>query len=502
MISTDKGRIGFWLLFIVIAAVYAIFVYLTPINLDDWRFMSTWRDDCAMEGFSFDGWAQYYGIIRSYDNGRIANAVAPFFLMLSPWKQLFPLLTGLAMATSLLLMQRLATGRDSAGGLVAIWILAIVGLPWKDSLFVCNYSLNYIWGSVISLAFIYFLLRMEKEHRRGSGFFWLLLYAIPAAGWHEGFSVAILCGIGLLVLVRSFRFSPQFYSVVIIYGASTLIFMLSPGIINRISLTVDSTHYYQPLYFYGIIFLLLLLTAGALVIPRGKTAVKRSFGSDTGIIFTGCVVAGYVIALATVNTPRAFFWPNLAAIILTVSLLYECRLRVKRRTATVATLFISALCIAQSVGVMVWQYRYRQETDEIISRLEKSESGTVFYDFSLPATAPAYTLRIPFSHFRHPGYDYDAMLSYSLTPLIGVVPEALREADPAVGIPVTGEGFRGTLFNGHLISEKGDRVIKHPHNKPEIVELQISSPASIPSGYYKMTPFVTKGDTLIYYQYQ
>ena len=118
------------------AALYALLSFFTPYYLDDWTFMGNWRDDAANQGFSWAGWWRYYTYIRGYDNGRIANALSPISTMFSPWKDIFPWVTGLLVALSAVMLQRLATGSRSVLYLSICWILMIVGLPWNDTIFV------------------------------------------------------------------------------------------------------------------------------------------------------------------------------------------------------------------------------------------------------------------------------------------------------------------------------------------------------------------------------
>lgn len=425
---------SFWGLALLIAAIYSLLSFLTPYYLDDWTFMGNWRDDAANSGFSISGWWKYYLFIRGYDNGRIANAMSPISTMFSPWKELFPIFTGCLAAAVAILLQRLATGRRSAAFLSFTWALMIIGLPWHDTLFVRDYSLNYIWAAALTLAFLFSL----KHITRSPGIFGLsILLAFLAGGWHEGFAVPSLCGLGLLMLVRRFRLPARFYIATAVYLASTLLFMLSPGLISRavneVSRDDNGRLLLRPLVIIvldAILFTILFCRYLFKNSDRSLRNLLKILGSPVMTVAGGIVIAGFAIGLLTVNTSRSYFWPDMGAIAIGIHLLNRIlpdtgRWKLCRQWAAVV---ITLACVAQSVAVIIWQSRYAHETEEIMALLDKSPSGTVFYDTKLPEKAPAYTLGIPVDNAWRNPYHYRALWSYYITPVIGVVPTSLRTA--------------------------------------------------------------------------
>lgn len=461
----------YWGLAFLMATLYALLSYLTPLYLDDWIFMAVWRDD--VDGgyeFSWRTWADYFLYIRGFDNGRIANALSPISTMFSPWKEIFPILTGICVAISAVLVQRFATGRRSIFALSITWILMIVGLPWIDTMFVRDYSLNYLWASAVTLIFLWFLRAVCHGRKLLAP---SILLALIAGGWHEGFASATLCGLALLAIIRKFRMPWNFYALVCVYLLSDLLFMLSPGLIRRAAEVVTTNdHSVVHLRIAAIIILDLFLAVVLIILSiTGKSRKQRLkrlqsvFCAPSIIVSIGIIAGGFAIGFLSTNTLRSFFWPDLAAVMLAVRFIVEiCKMADLSRLAfRLGSIMIIAACIAQTIYATVWQARYKRETDEIMALLDKSATGTVFYDIKLPASAPRLTMGIPVSNAWHNEFHYRLLWSYYMTPVIGVVPTAMRNATAAETEPDTIGLTMPDYIDGKLkipfISEKGDTLI-------------------------------------------
>lgn len=468
--SLSNWTAAYWGVAILIAALYAVLSALVPYSLDDWTFMGNWRDDArgGMD-FSFGAWWRYYDFIRGYDNGRLANAVSPLSTMFSPWKEIFPIITGLLMALNAILLRSLTSPRVSPARpsallfLAMIWALMIIGLPWRDTLFVRDYSLNYIWAASLNLLFLFLLLRGEKGGWNSRLFLCAVIVALLAGGWHESFAVATLCGVALLAVMRRFRFSPQFYIAFGLLLLSTLAFMLSPGMIARIGASMADGFHHRSIRTFFILVVFGIVVLFCAFVPSGRKALKSTFGSSEGIVATGITVSGYAIALLTVQTARSFFWPDMGVIALIAIIVARYPGTFNVRLTSFAAIFVILLCTAQTVAVIVWQRKYTREAEEIMALLGNSGSGTVFYDSRLPQKAPFYTLEIPAAGLWRNPYHYIALKSYFITPVIGVVPTELRNADAAkmetdtVGmtVPEIRDGFLVIPF----VTERGDTLL-------------------------------------------
>ena len=464
----------YWGLAALMAVLYALLSYLTPLYLDDWSFMAVWRDD--VDGgytFSWRTWGDYFRYIRGFDNGRIANALSPFSTMFSPWKEIFPVLTGICVAISAVLVQKFATGRLSIPALALTWVLMIVGLPWIDTIFVRDYSLNYIWASAVTLIFLWLLNAVSHGRKLLVP---AIVMAVIAGGWHEGFSSATLCGLALLVIIRKFRLPWKFYAVTVIYLFSDILFMLSPGLVRRAAAAVTANdhsmvHMRTAAIIIFDIFLAAILIILSLTGKSKKQGLKRLqsvFNTPSVIVCIGIIAAGFAIGFLSTNTLRSFFWPDLGAVMLAVRLIVETgkMAHIGRWPVRFASVILIALCTAQTVYSIIWQARYKKETDEIIALLNKSDTGTVFYDIKLPPSPPRYTLGIPVANAWYNQFHYRLLWSYYMTPVIGVVPTSMRNASAVETEPDTIGLIMPDYIDGKLkipfISEKGDTLIYSP----------------------------------------
>lgn len=183
---TCGNRTAYLFTALLITGLYAALSYVTPLYIDDWMFLSNWKEHAGSSSFSFSGWLDYYLFTRDFDNGRISNSLAVFTSLFSPFKEIFPLLNGLMMALLIILCQRfICYGRksDKLFWLILTWLGALVFLPWSP-LFVADYSLNYIWGAVLTLSLLWPLLQNENKKRSPAVFLAVILLAIVAGGWH------------------------------------------------------------------------------------------------------------------------------------------------------------------------------------------------------------------------------------------------------------------------------------------------------------------------------
>lgn len=425
----SRGSLCYWGLALIIAGLYAVLSALTPYSLDDWTFMGNYRDDA--EGgyeFSIGAWWRYFQFIRGYDNGRIANSLAPISTMFSPWKELFPAFTGILMALIAVLLQKIAClNRHRQGNfedtllLTVTWVLMIIGLPWRDTIFVRDYTLNYIWASAITLSLLWLMRKwLGKERVAGPRMLILVLLAIVAGGWHEGFALPTICGLCLLIITRKFRLPVSFYIVLAVYTASTLLFMLSPGLINRAVTTVGNPEISHKISWRNCFIVLidsLLLICVWLRSPQKTVEIK--WPSLTVTVGIGIMISGYILAGITTNTARSYFWPDMAAVCIGVRMTGQFLGSFRRFRKAMMLAYagvLTALCIAQTVCVIVWQDRYRRETEEIMALLEKSKTGVIYYEMKLPPRAPFYTLDIPVGNhiWREPWHPI-ALKSYLLT---------------------------------------------------------------------------------------
>lgn len=499
--GTLPGSLGYWALAFLTAALYTYLTYITPLLLDDWVYLGIWRDDAANTDYSPAAFVRYAELVRKFDNGRIPNITAPLEFLVSPTKELFPLATGLMMAFTLVMVQRFATGKRNVLWLSATWALTIAALPWADTLLANIYAYNYIWTGFITLLFLWYLRRCETSGWNGRRLALCALLAVIAGGWHEAFSAATLCGLGLLVLVRKFRLSPRFFVIFAVYLVSTVIFMLSPGMLNRMAANLDN-EIFLPKRWYAIAFLPAFTVVTMLFSRKGREILKEALRADTTIICAGIIVSGYIIAAVSAHTPRSAYWPSLASVALFLYLFSRLMPVLRRPVVIVGATGISCLCTAQTIAVIYWQQKYTKDWENVMTRLDRSANGTVYYDSPNPAYAPPYTLGIPISNSWRSPWHFYCLGTYYMKPVLGVVPSALEDFEFENAVPLKGSP-EAWKYKGHIVSRTDSAAATPAYGlRPGFRQVNLTFPdgSKIESVPLVAVPFITaRGDTLMYY---
>lgn len=152
--KTDR-RIA-WAIIVAMAVVHTLMMVWSPWQLDDFVFLALYHDySGGSDEFSFEGFFGLMRFIRRFDNQRLANVASPLSTAIQPWCAIFPYLTGIVSGALLLMVTRLwRLTRNYALGTAVAWLLIATLLPWHNDMFVRDYSLNYVYGATITLAFI------------------------------------------------------------------------------------------------------------------------------------------------------------------------------------------------------------------------------------------------------------------------------------------------------------------------------------------------------------
>lgn len=445
-------------LIFLIAACYALMSYWTPTGLDDWMFMGEWNNVTAGKGFSLSSLYDFWATIRQGDNGRLSNTLIPIFLIYSPFKEVFPIFTGLFVALIIWLIARLAFNKPATPFFLLLsWTAVIFMLPWRNNIFVADYSINYIWTAGITLIFMIIVMRKEKQGWTLPWFLIALFLAFVAGLWHEGFALATLGGFLLYTLCSRKKFSIQWWTIGCFYAIVAVANYLCPGMLRRtgnelaslspgtswISLAVD----FLP------VLLLIILLVGLLLIPAGRKRIRECCRNPWFIIASGIVIAGSLLSLLFVHQPRSAFWPDLMAIVMLFILTKPIWLRIYSSFFKYFIILLLFCLIAMTTGfALTEQHAYHQEAKLIIEKMSESPSGTVYYDLKTPSRSTAVALKVPTHDLWVTSYTYEALKNFNHKRFPAVVPAALgaqnwREALIAFGINPdwyrVGDGFLG-----------------------------------------------------------
>lgn len=497
---------------LLIAAVYTLLSFWTPWAYDDWMFMGEWRDVNGNSPLSPRSLLDFWKSIRLVDNGRIANALAPLSTLFSPWRELFPLITGLWVAFTVAVAARFSFGGDAlrqkapAFYITVAWLALTVLLPWRNALFVADYALNYIWGTGVTLLFMALTVRWEEKGWNAPRLATALFMAFLAGGWHEGFAVATLCGFLLLTvkgLSAGRRFSLPWYIIGIAYAGVTLAFALCPGLIDRMQRQVGESAVGMSWLKMAVDFLPVVLLAACVfftaVLSPLRPLLREAWGNRWFVIGCGVVTAGCLISLLFTHQPRSAFWPDLMATVMIFILTRPVwRGIATSRLRGYVTLVALAGCLLPLSATLVWQFRLYRESEEIMAKMEASETGTVFHDVIQPEEIPLLSLKMTNYPAWITDYQYQALKNYTKKPTAAVVPTSL-EYMSSPGVPEPLEGNDGAWRVGNEIVMPWSDCAE-----PETVaaEVTLTDGATVPT-VAMLLPFVSgDGARMIYVRVQ
>lgn len=454
--------------------LYGLLSGLTPYAYDDWIFMAEWKEVNGEGSIGFSTLYEFWKDIRLYDNGRLSNTFSPLSTMFSPWKELFPVLTGAMAAAMIYLSATFAFGykKISAFNLILIWVPLIYLLPWRNALFVADYSLNYIWAATITMFFIFLVVRSEKSGWNAITFIAVLLLAIIAGGWHEGFAVATLCGFLIYTVRKSFRFSFQWYVTGFVYATATFLFLYCPGILERSERQMGVANIGQSFLkflvdFLPVIFLVMTVGVTAMV-PSLRKYLKKAWRNVWFVIGSGIVVVGVVLSLLFTHQPRSAFWPDLLAIVMIFILTRPIWVQLNRNRFRSYLLCLAlGICLLPMVYALNWQSILYKEDKLIHSKMETSDSGTVYHDILTGADFPLVTLKIPNYPAWVTDFHYHALKEYSGKPYPAVLPVALENfRSYSKGEPLKGNA-------GAFKAENSVVIQGNPFGEPKTIGMDV-----------------------------
>lgn len=461
-------------LLLLIAAAYALMSFWTPYGLDDWTFMAEWRDVNGDAGASPTACYNFWADIRLVDNGRLSNTLIPLFLLFSPWKELFPVITGCFVAFLIWGVARLSFPgrRISLLPLLLSWACVVFLLPWRNSLFIADYSINYIWSAAITMLFMLVVMRGEKKGWPPLLFALSLLLALIAGLWHEGFALATLGGFLLYTIFSRRRFAFQWWTVGIFYAGVTIVNFLCPGMLERADnefgiLGLGASLFTMIADFLPVI-LLALLIVGLSFSRSGRKRLRECRENPWFMIGIGIIVVGVLLSVLFVHQPRSAFWPDLMAIVLCIMLSEPLWSKVFSSSFRwyVGILLLS-VALLPMIFAITEQYEYFKEAKTVEEKMEISPEGTVYHDLRSPSLATNLALRMPSHSLWATPYHYQALTNHTLKPFVAVVPTSFAENNWLdIAEPVKGDREFMRVGESIVLPFETDQ-------KPEVVPLSV-----------------------------
>lgn len=466
---------------IIVALIYTLLSAFTPMQFDDHVFAQQYID-CAggSSVLNPDSLIDYWLLCRESDNGRISNFLSPLSTVVIPFKWLFPLMSGIAAAAMIWLVCRLGAGRSrSVAAFPITWLLLTILLPWRNNILVADYMLNYVWGSAITLLFVYVTLRAARHGWTGRWMGFSLLMAFPAAGWHEGFAIPTAFGL-LSILVLKGRWTRRWqpWLLLVIFSVVALLFLICPGMIARFSREVGASGS-LPVgrMLLGLVLPIILALACSILsfTVMGREVLRSASKRDGFVIFSAACAAATLIALVTSWTDRMTFYPTICALIALTRLYMAWKrhgIPLPHISQVPLAFSILAICILQSGLTIYWQWRISRENAEVMSLISESESGTVYADVLSKADIPMLTLYMPTANYWH-----DAFTARIYSQIYGkrafcVLPTSLKGITSSSGHRLGGDlGARSVGDQVFIPVAEGDTIASAAAIVPVIITL-------------------------------
>ena len=381
----SRGRQIFILGLLLVIGVATLLMYLfTPYANDDLWYLTPFRD-----WMSGSGESSYWDIVLSTwreryltDNTRLANMIVPFTMVLLP-KWVMDVLNALMTVLLYGLLLRVV-GRKRG---MPLWMsVAMTGcvmflLPWGDQMLLCDFSLNYIWTSVVILAFVLMWLR-NGNHVHEVGLFVL---SVVAGAMHEMASVSLLCGLMAYLFVNRGEVSRVRIIMLAGMAVGALVLLTAPGPyvraseseVNALSFAKSADYYIKCIGRCNMTALSIAVVMGCMFSGSGRRFLARFFHTP-GLAFFVASVAGMAIMFFTEKAPRISWFPQLYGII-TLFMMLRCAGVGLPRVGKGIVEVVTAAMLLHLGSTVYWCRQYDKEYKAVVKLYMQSPTGIVTY---------------------------------------------------------------------------------------------------------------------------
>lgn len=413
-------------------ALFWVLLFVTP-RLDcDYFYMRVmpsmseseqpYTDFVRMEGeeittagqWAESAWNHY----RYHDNGRLANFIAMGQGIIPHW--IYDLLLAVCYGVLITSMLNFAgISRKSAGAVGAIALSLWWFVGWKAPMLSVDYLLNYLFSAAATFSFVWLVTRRNCRLNFG-----MILLAVVAGLSHEGFSTPFSAGVVCWLFIKRKTVTRRQAILCSIFIVSTLVTLLSPGLIirfidrtsnsitNRLPWSVGEFVRDNWIFFPGVIYILYTLI-------RHSEKLHKS----TYLILAIASIVSLLIYFIIPATQLRAIWPEQLSLI---TLCFAC---INPRWLNRRGISITLWCIltAWSGSLIFWQKKLADEE----ATLNNDTSQIYARDFSTLNDTPIWLNFIP----SGPGT------------FIGVFEVKSHDVDLRASLPVKEHAFFPTSLN-------------------------------------------------------
>lgn len=480
-------------------AIYGVMTAFTSELMEGTAFVEAYyRFSGGSKWITPTQYLDYVQAIGEVDNRRLGNILYPLMIVHKTVHAFYPVIFGFLIACMLWLMSRLSGyARNRAVVTVSLtWLLATVMLPWRDSMFVPLYWINYVAPTVLMLTALLSLVRIQEHGSKPMTVVCALACAALTGAWHEGFGLPFAAGLGVYALSRPKTARWTWWAACGLCAATTVAFLLCPGMLMRASHEGGESYQIswvlRALNFYAVAAYV-MFAAIAMTTKRGCKALKISADTPQWTVLMVAMSVGTVIGIFVLPSPRTLFMPSLCAVVLIMNTLCPIIKRTSSRVGGVIAAACVVLCTVHGCACIYWQRLMYADVKTIEAYADSHADNTMFYDVrTQPEQVPFYTLYFVYRHQAWLGYQFFNPESPNIHPWLSVVPTAMRKPkghklSTDKRVFTDGKNLWMKPWKGYKLGENINIKMKDAHGNLQHLHS------------YSTQPFATlDGDTLIY----
>lgn len=361
-------------------------------------------------------------------NGRVLdNGLVQLFMFIDN-RPVFAVCNTLVFVGYVFLLQKVAGRRHWSYTLLITGLLLVLLRAFGEALLWMSGALNYLWGGLFNLLFLYYLQRHQTCQRIRTGLM-LLPLSLMAGWWQEAFSVGMAAALCLSVVYDWRQKAPWAKAPLMMaaaYWAGTLLLILAPGTLDRMARDgVDSGYMLSHigrniLYVFGGLRIFWLAVIIAVIRHFRHQQPLRAFCGGNRLLLLA--IAGnmlFLMLLGRVANPRAFFGVE------TLSLLLVLRMQPSWPRYVTALMAVGTLAVYLFVLNLSW--RNYQTMQNFLQELQASgDSENIFFDTPRYTSTQVHYLG-SLLEFNHHSEVFTCESAYYHKRVMRVMPAKLRQ---------------------------------------------------------------------------
>lgn len=366
-LKKTKGIIFVVLLLAITSLTILLNIYY-PLYADDWAYLMDHTGNHPIKGFSEIIDSQYHHYF-TWGGRNIVHIIAQSLLFIgSPWNDL---LNSIVYACLILLIYYTANYKKPIKITLLLWSVIFLWLfipAYGPTILNITTSSNYLWGTVIILAFLYpYCLYSQGKVNKDTALRVILFFIGGViAGWtNENMALAMIFMIVILLFIikkRDHKISKWSISGLVGGLTGCLIMLLAPGNFVRYAkegATISETpQYLQGLYniiggFYDnilILFFIYLFIVSLYLFEKKGNSLKKDKQLHLSLIFVVSAMVGMGAMIASPIFPTRAWFGIILFIIIGIAILYaniNCTNRIYRFTNIILLITAGLFCSMQ-----------------------------------------------------------------------------------------------------------------------------------------------------------